>query len=461
MNKLREYLATLFGIFFISSIGIIILSVTIPTIVLEPISWLIQTGLEYDSYSSSYKPGQSATYFDYYMGPIDGVYYEISIFWLLVLGSLLFLPTLMIVGNVFHYHNSAKKIQKASNKGYISALLEKHRKAKIKPAFWMYFLPSVLLIGAIHYDKDKNIVDVLKFDFSKALTSEKFYKPLSITKHHQYGNIIWQGFLTERGANQYVKEGKNFERLSAQKLTIYAETPEGKRVYEETDITHSFSDTYVLSKNELILTSKDNLIRIDTNTLSKEIIHFDALAKKKEPSFSNVAEVTRTASPYKYKLTDQFGSQIEVSIGNEDVTKSPYNKRTNSEQIRGKHHRVRQLYTYKNSKKLTSEPIIDPDIVYTTNSNIIVTHKTRINQSDHDQLSLFNSQLKRLWKADISKHYHYVDRMNHLECTDLQISSTQDLLIVNYKGAFSACATDIFDIKSGNKVATYIAGNRV
>lgn len=452
---------TKFGILFVSSILIIILAVTFSTAVLEPISWLIQTGLEYDSFSSSYKPGQSATYFSYYLGPVDGIYYRISIFWLIALGSLLFLPTFLIAMNILQYHFAAKEIQKNTNKGYLSALAEKHRQSKLKPAFWIYFLPSIILIGAIHYDKDKNIIDVLKFDFSKVLNSEKFYKPLSVTKHYQHGNIIWQGYLSESGATQYIKNGKHFDRLSAQELTVFAETPEGKRVSEEIGIAHSFSDTYVLSKNELILTSKDNLIIVDTDTLSKEIVHFDALAKKKVPSFSKVAEVTRTASPYKYKLTDQYGTQVEVSIENETATTSTYKTRINSEQIQGKHHRVRQLYTYKDSKKLTSEAVIDPDIVYTKKSNILVTHKTSINQSGHDQLSLYNSQLKRLWKADMSKHYHYIERMNHLECTDLQISSTQDMLIVNYKGAFSACASDIFDISSGDRLYTYIAGEKV
>jgi len=466
MEKFKSHLFGILAfVLFPTFIIVIVLSVTFPQLILEPVGWLLNSSVEYDSYSSSYKPNQTATYFSYYMALPEGAYAEVSVIVVALLGSLIYAPlmmlTLSVVGMLLYIRSNYKE-------GFFAILAHicgKFRLLFRKPTFWIYFVPFVVAIGLIKVSATEETNKLLSSDLGDMLGVERLYQPMFATSGKDNELVVWDSYIYEKQSNLYTKTKTGFSKLFDGYIKIEAMDNKGHSRYLYTKENGTAAhinqvDRYVVIKNA---GNPHDVIVIDTLNMKIVDIDFQRFAKELNSKFGKLADVKSHHIPHVYKLSDQFGLEVKFDLAsylNLDVAvkrlPSVYKK-----SIKGMNNSVKNLVVRSGNKKYKSNRLIDPKIVTKTKDSIFVLAKSQVGMNDHDIIMSLSHDLKLNWQHSRGSYSHYIKRLEAFSCDRLTINEGADFVTINYMSGFNACASEILDSEKGSLRRVYAAGQKI
>lgn len=443
----KELLSYIAVIAFVS----IILAVSIPPVVLEPVGWLLNTDIEVHKYGNAGLTNQSATFFEFYIANGDGYFSEVSIPILIALSVLVFIPISLLLITAFSLHLKAKSITKETRKGYALSLFESITDGKLKPSFWLIFCPFLAAIYFVKTDLHTDINDIIRFDFS--FSQDRLYQPAFLLPS-EVGLIHWKSYTYQSESNRHIQKDGVFSSSPKYSLKIIGQNIQGDTVFDfERPANHSldlkqFGET-------LIFIDTMGVTAIDTHNTKLQELNLNGLAKQNNPNFTEVTTLSYNARTDDIQVTDSDLNTTSLNIRDILLSHSARLQSVNFKRVQGKDRKVKRIVKTYNGDQLVSREFIEPKVLSQTDSTSIIESKSKTSATEISQI---NSDLKEDWAYSLNKYHPNLPIFRNKICNDSRVSQSGNVLAISYGFINMTCATEFIDSSNGLLVAKSIFG---
>lgn len=445
---LKELLSYIAVIAFIS----IILAVSIPPAVLEPIGWLLNTDIEVHKYGSAGFSNQSTTFFEFYIANGDGYFSEVSIPILIALSVLVFIPVSLLLITAFSLHLKAKSFAKETRKGYLSALFESITDGKLKPSFWLIFCPFVVAIYFVKTDLHTAINDIIRFDFS--FSQDRIYQPAFLLPS-EAGLVHWQSYTYQSESNRHTQKDGVFSRSPKYSLKVIGQDIKGDTVFDFERPANTSLHIKQFSET-LVFIDTLGVTAIDTNNTKLQELNLNGLAKQNNPNFNEIATITYNTRTDDIQVTDGDLNITSLNIGSILQSKSVRSQSLNFKHVQGKDRKIKHIVKTYNGDQLVSRQFIEPKVLSQTDSMSIIQSKSK---NSGIEVSQINSDLKENWSYSLSDYHPNLPIFSNKSCEDSSVSQKGQVLAISYRLMHITCATEFIDSNSGQLLAKSIFGD--
>ena len=442
--------------FIIICIATIVVAVSFPPLVLEPISWMLNSDIEVHKYGHTRVANQSTSFFDFYLPYINETYTKLPTLALAILGGIIFTPIIMCLLTVFSLHLKAKNKMKDLRQSYLPSLFEAFSEGKVKPPFYLVFCPLVAVIYLTKTQYHQEVVNITN-QISPVISSKKIYKPATLTNYNNQ-EILWEVMLEEKHPITFTKHGYSFSRVNNYNAVITAKENNDKTIFNiQTDAqissTIEFIDPYILIIN------KETLSAINTKDLKVSGDNIAELAKDKNPRFNKIFNIRYNFNNRNLKLTDIYENQTTLSL-NEilDIPAQgvPFVKNWPIEKM-GK--KDEKLKTSSLNSQFKSKQYIQSEKIIKNDGFTLLRYKSDLTQKNKNNLALLDSHFNEAWSYSLSSHSPYLKPFENQHCKQLHASHTERLIAISYQLAGITCATEFINKHSGILEARYVAGS--
>ena len=443
-------------IFVITGITAIVIAVTFPPLILEPISWMLNSDIEVNKYGSAGLGNRTAQYFDFYIQLDNELYIKLSIFTIAILSAVIFTPVLIFSITLLSLHLKAKNKVKELRQSYLASLFEAFFEGKLKPAFWLIFCPLVSLIYFTKTEYHQDVINLSTYSYS-IFDTKKIYKPATLTTYKNQP-ILWEVVLKEDHPIKYNRTDGGFSKVTNYTASIQATDNRDKQVFDYSIRVNShtavdFIHRYVVAINKNIISI------IDTNSLQLTEISISDEAKTIMPEFNVVSELQYNPKNQKISLIDNHANKTKLSLSK--FIKSPsidiYPIIISS--IQGKDHRAKQLSMRKSDETYESKQYFQPKVIGQSENFVLLKRKDKLNNNSKNIITLLDENLNESWNYLLASYNPYMSPFKNRDCKDLHYSNTKTHIAISYQFLGMTCATEFIDIKNGKLSAKYTTGS--
>lgn len=447
---IKEILTSLF----ILAIFSILLTVTIPPAILEPVGWMLNTDITFHKYGDAGIGNQSASYFDFYILLEDGYFLELPVLHLILLSLLLLFPAFLLLLTLASLHLKTRNKMNKTRQGYFSNFIEVLDIGKIKPSFWLLFCPLVLAIYLINTSYHQKLIAAATTTW-KHLTEENIYKPAHLTFNNDK-RIYWNSYIREIYPRRYYKHNGTFRSNSRYQFSLIATTPDGESIFN----LHRNSSSNVQIKvreNYILIWDQFDLNIVNTHTFAELPLNLTELARKIKKDFNSIDSITYSEDSNLVSLIDDKANAVKISLNSllsVETNNYPIVKTT---RVLGKDHRAKKLYL-PNEHSVSSEILLRPKVLEQDQFGLIVSTYNSVSDSHASNIEVFDSDLKRQWKAPIAQYKAYMAPFKNKECKDLSVLMNKEIISVTYSFLNINCKTDFFHRMTGKLAAQSTMG---
>jgi len=444
-------LKELFAFLFITSIIAIVIAVSIPPLILEPVSWMLNSDIELHKYGHAGLNNQSASYFDFYLASEGETYTKLSILYLGILSSLIFTPVIMCLMTVVSLHLKAKAKIKELRQSYLSSFFEAFSEGKIKPSFWVIFIPLVALIFYIKTQYYHEVISLTNYNL-EFFDAKKIYKPATLTTYNGK-TVLWEIILEESHPISFTKNDGNFSRINSYIVNITASDKNEEILFSYNTKSQSSSPIQFIDQYIVIFTNHSISV-IDSNTLQEIESTYMDQAKIVNPRFSDIYKIYYTPKTRKITLIDIYENKVSLSF-----IKTLNLASQSTSTIKDKS--VISMNTQNNHTPNNSDrpkQYIQPQTIIKNGDFVLLTHKSSIAKKSKDTVVLLDLDMNEQWSYSLSSYNPYLKPFKNRDCEALYFSHSDRYIEISYQFIGMTCATEFVDIKTGSLVARYKTG---
>lgn len=426
---------------FFTCILAIIFSVSVPSLVLEPVSWMLNSSIEVHKYNNAGLGNQNTSYFDFYILSGDGTYTEISILALALLFSIICIPFIMLSLTLIVIHLKAKSKAKEPGRLYLLSFFEAFFKGNIKPPFWLIFCPLVIFIYIIKTQYYQEVISATNYNFS-FFDTRKIYKPAILTNHNDQP-ILWETILEEEKPVRFTKNEGSFSKVNSD--IAYITAKEGDDIVFSFNTNSNSSSVFEFIDPYIIIVNKDTVSAVNTKSFQVIDDTFITQAKKKNPRLGDIFKISYAPKTRIMTFVDIYANKVDISINN--VLNIPSNNKLNIDptMVKNDRHEFR-LY-------------IKPEEIIKNENFKLIKYKSNLTRKKHNSIALFDTNNIEKWNYSLSSHTPYLKPFENKDCKYLYASHTDTYIAISYQFIGITCATEFIDKKSGALIAKYKAGN--
>ena len=427
---------------FFTCIIAIIFAVSIPSLILEPVSWMLNTDIEVHKYGNAVLGNQNTSFFDFYILSGHGTYTEISIVYIALLFSIIFIPFIMLLLTLLSIHFKAKSKAKELRQSYLSSFFEAFFKGNIKPSFWLIFCPLAVLIYIIKTQYHQEVLSVTNYNFS-FLDTRKIYKPAILTNHNDQ-SILWETVFEEKKPDRFTKNEGSFSKVNSYIAYITAKEADDDIVFSFNTNSNS-SSVFEFIDPYIIIVNKDTVSAVNTKNFQVIDSLFIEQAKKKNPRLGDIFKISYAPKTRIMTFIDNYENKVDISINN--VLNITSNNKLNIKP------------TLVKSDSNESRQYIKPEEIIKNKNFKLIKYKSDLTRKKHDFIAFFDTNHIEKWNYSLSSYTPYLEPFEKKDCKYLHASHTEMYIAISYQFIGISCATEFIDKKSGKLIARFKAGN--
>lgn len=419
-SELSKALITLGALFFITGIPSIIILVTFPDALLTPISYLINSELAYSSFDHSYKPGQSGTYYNFFIHDKEDLFLELPVLSLILLSSCSIFLVLIPLA--------------------ILNLKGKNRFKDVIAEFKYFIAIFACSIALFTFANKENTTFKNAITLNLMNSGEDLYFGSFLTISDNEHRTYWHAYNTNITPNHYIKtpNRNEFSPYRSYELTIKSEDS----VYPDLKLSSSVAP-YIRANNDSLLAITES-----------EIVLFNTSNNQIKTLSDLVSDQFQPSSPLKIDYKNLRSVSITNSLGENttiDTTKILSDQHVNASDIR---RRNRDL---SNKLKSLAPSLNKPEFIGFGSMNNYILSQNQVNKSSQTTLNAFDKSFKPKWDVTLNNTYQpQIRGTDHLYCEKYNVTEYNGIVSVRYNySPWHICATEFYDVKTGQIVETY------
>jgi len=448
---LKEFLS----LSFILAIVSIVVAVSFPSLILEPLGWLLNTEIVIHKYGNAGIGNQSASYFDFYIQDNAVYYLKFPVIALMICSIILLIPTTILLLTVLSWHLKTKIKVKDSRQGYISSFFEVISESKFKPAFWLVFCPLIALIYLTKTEHNETVINISTDNYS-IFEEDRFFRPDLLT-NHENKVIHWKSVLNETYPTRYIKKGGHFSKSPEYVINVSATDSNGSKLFE---LNRKARNTIIIeyTGQHLILVDNIDINIIDTHSFKTIPMDLVSRAREKRSNFNIITEFKYNKPKQTINLIDDRANSVDIKLEeilNIETDSSP---RIRTTSIPGKDRRAQQLYEIRDGEALKSKQFFKPKILLQDANSVIVSSMNSISDKNNNLITLLDEDLVDKWSYPLTDQAPYIKLFSQSKCNVIDITKTEKYIAISYLFININCATEFINRSSGQLEARSIKG---
>jgi hypothetical protein len=448
---LKEFLS----LSFILAIVSIVVAVSFPSLILEPLGWLLNTEIVIHKYGNAGIGNQSASYFDFYIQDNAVYYLKFPVIALMICSIILLIPATAVLLTVLSWHLKTKNKVKDSRQGYISSFFEVISESKFKPAFWLVFCPLIALIYLTKTEHHETVIKI-STDHYSIFEEDRFFRPDLLT-NHENKVIHWKSVLNETYPTRYIKKGGNFSKSPEYLINVSATDINGIKLFE---LNRKARNTIIIeyTGQHLILVDNIDINIIDTHSFKTIPMDLVSRAREKRSNFNIITEFKYNKPKQTINLIDDRANSVDIKLEeilNIETDSSP---RIRTTSIPGKDKRAQQLYEIRDGEALKSKQFFKPKILLQDANSVIVSSMNSISDKNNNLITLLDEDLVDKWSYQLTDQTPYIKLFSQSKCNVIDITKTEKYIAISYLFININCATEFINRSSGQLEARSIKG---
>jgi hypothetical protein len=448
---LKEFLS----LSFILAIVSIVVAVSFPSLILEPVGWLLNTEIAIHKYGNAGIGNQSASYFDFYIFDNADYHLKFPIIALIICSIILLIPTTILLLTVLSWHLKTKIKVKDSRQGYISSFFEVISESKFKPAFWLVFCPLIALIYLTKTEHHETVINIATDNYS-IFEEDRFFRPDLLT-NHENKVIHWKSVLNETYPTRYIKKGGHFSKSPEYVINVSATDSNGSKLFE---LNRKARNTIIIeyTGQHLILVDNIDINIIDTHSFKTIPMDLVSRAREKRSNFNIITEFKYNKPKQTINLIDDRANSVDIKLEeilNIETDSSP---RIRTTSIPGKDRRAQQLYEIRDGEALKSKQFFKPKILLQDANSVIVSSMNSISDKNNNLITLLDEDLADKWSYQLTDQAPYIKLFSQSKCNVIDITKTEKYIAISYLFININCATEFINRSSGQLEARSIKG---
>ena len=448
---LKEFLS----LSFILAIVSIVVAVSFPSLILEPLGWLLNTEIVIHKYGNAGIGNQSASYFDFYIQDNAVYYLKFPVIALMICSIILLIPTTILLLTVLSWHLKTKIKVKDSRQGYISSFFEVISESKFKPAFWLVFCPLIALIYLTKTEHNETVINISTDNYS-IFEEDRFFRPDLLT-NHENKVIHWKSVLNETYPTRYIKKGGHFSKSPEYVINVSATDSNGSKLFE---LNRKARNTIIIeyTGQHLILVDNIDINIIDTHSFKTIPMDLVSRAREKRSNFNIITEFKYNKPKQTINLIDDRANSVDIKLEeilNIETDSSP---RIRTTSIPGKDRRAQQLYEIRDGEALKSKQFFKPKILLQDANSVIVSSMNSISDKNNNLITLLDEDLVDKWSYQLTDQAPYIKLFSQSKCNVIDITKTEKYIAISYLFININCATEFINRSSGQLEARSIKG---
>jgi hypothetical protein len=448
-------LKELLSLSFILTIISLVVAVSFPSLILEPVGWLLNTEIDIHKYGNAGIGNQSASYFDFYIQENEDYYLKFPLIALMICSIILLIPTTIVLLTVLSWHLKTKNKVKESRQRYISSFFEVLSESKFKPSFWLVFCPLIALIYLTKTEHHKTITDIATDNYS-IFEEDQFFRPDLLTNYENKA-IHWKSVLNETYPIRYIKKGGNFSKTPEYLINVSATDTNGIKLFE---LNRKARNTIIMeyTGKYLILVDNIDINVIDTHSFKTIPMDLVSRARVKNKNFNIITEFKYNKPKQTINLIDDRANSIDLELKDILNIQKDIPSRVRTSSIPGKDRRAQQLYEIRDSEALKSKQFFKPKILLQNENTVIVSSMNEISDKNNNLITLLDKDLVDKWSYQLTDQNPYIKLFSQSKCNVIDITQTEKYITISYLFININCATEFINKSSGQLEARSIKG---
>jgi hypothetical protein len=448
-------LKELLSLSFILAIVSIVVAVSFPSLILEPVGWLLNTEIVIHKYGNAGIGNQSASYFDFYIQENVDYYLKFPVIALMICSIILLIPATVVSLTVLSWHLKTKNKVTESRQGYISSFFEVLSESKFKPAFWLVFCPLIASIYLTKTEYHKTITDIATDHYS-LFEEDGFFRPDLLT-NYENKVIHWKSILNETYPTRYIKKGGHFSKTPEYLVNVSATDSDGTKLFE---LNRKARNAIIIeyTGKHLILADSIDINAIDTHSFKTIPMDLVSRARVKNQNFNIITELKYNKLKQTINLIDDRANSVDLKLKDIlNIQKAPpLLIRTTS--IPGKDRRAKQLYEIRDGEALKSKQFFKPKILLQDQNSVIISSMIGISDKNNKLITLLDEDLVDKWSYQLTDQNPYIKQFSQSKCNVVDITQTEKYIAISYLFININCATEFINRSSGQLEARSIKG---
>ena len=448
---LKEFLS----LSFILAIVSIVVAVSFPSLILEPLGWLLNTEIVIHKYGNAGIGNQSASYFDFYIQDNAVYYLKFPVIALMICSIILLIPATAVLLTVLSWHLKTKNKVKDSRQGYISSFFEVISESKFKPAFWLVFCPLIALIYLTKTEHHETVIKI-STDHYSIFEEDRFFRPDLLT-NHENKVIHWKSVLNETYPTRYIKKGGNFSKSPEYLINVSATDINGIKLFE---LNRKARNTIIIeyTGQHLILVDNIDINIIDTHSFKTIPMDLVSRAREKRSNFNIITEFKYNKPKQTINLIDDRANSVDIKLEEILNIETDSSSRIRTTSIPGKDKRAQQLYEIRDGEALKSKQFFKPKILLQDANSVIVSSMNSISDKNNNLITLLDEDLVDKWSYQLTDQTPYIKLFSQSKCNVIDITKTEKYIAISYLFININCATEFINRSSGQLEARSIKG---